>query len=228
MRIIVILVCLYGAVGTLSAANILPNSSFEDWLFGIPVGWLTSQLLYPGSAVQDSVSHTGTYCVKLTGTDTAAFVTTAVAVTPGRSYHFSGYALVPGTLGGSFLLLFLSAQGDTLGNPELLPVYYSGSEYREYTTWVTAPESAAGIAVAFATLIGLEANVDDMTLDDTTSGGVTESPALTRASGFRPRKVLSFAGTSDFAATPATLCDALGRRVAGRTRSGVYFVIPRR
>ncbi|GEM_PF-974372 len=229
MRTVVFLVCLFGAAGMLPAANILPNSSFENWLFGIPVGWLTSQLLYPGSAVQDSVSsHTGICSVKLTSTDTAAFVTTAVAVTPGRSYYFSGYALVAGTLGGSFALLFLTAQGDTLGNPVLLPVYYSGSEYHEYNTWVTAPESAAGLAVAFATLAGLEANIDDMTLDDTTSGGVEESPALARVAGTGPRKVLSVAGSSDFAAGPAASYDAIGRRVAGRPRSGVYFVMPER
>lgn len=228
MRTVVILVCLFGAVGLLPAVNILPNSSFESWFLGMPVGWFTSQLLYPGSAVQDTVSNTGAYCVKLIGTDTAAFITTAVAVSPGRSYCFSGYALVPGTLGGSFVLLFLSAQGDTLGDPELLPVYYSGSSYREYTKWVTAPESAAGMAVAFATLLGLEANVDDMTLDDTTSGGVMESPTPTRAAGSFPRKVLWVAGSSDFGTTRAGLYDALGRRVAGRPRSGVYFVIPAR
>jgi hypothetical protein len=228
MRTIVILVCLFGAVRVLPAANILPNSSFESWLFGIPVGWLTSQLLYPGSAVQDTISNTGVYSVKLTGTDTAAFVTTAVAVTPGRSYFFSGYALVPGALGGSFAFLFLSARGDTLGNPVLLPVYYSGSEYREYTTWVTAPDSAAGIVVGFATLIGLEANVDDVTLDDTTSGGVMDSPRFARPAGPCSRKVLSVAGSSDFGPAPADFHDALGRRLAGRPRSGVYFVVPER
>lgn len=228
MRTIVILVCLFGAVGLVPAANILPNSSFEDWLFGMPVGWLTSELLYPGSAVQDTISNTGMYSVKLAGTDTAAFVGTTVAVTPGRSYYFSGYALVPGALGGSFVLLFLTATGDTLGNPELLPVYYSGSGYREYTTWVTAPDSAAGIGVGFATLSGLEANVDDMTLDDTTSVGTVESPVRPRAVSSHPRRVLSVGGAMVQPGTAAPVHDALGRRVAGRPRSGVYFVMPER
>jgi hypothetical protein len=227
MRTIVVLICLLGAAGVLPAANILPNSSFEDWLFGIPVGWLTSQLLYPGSAVQDSASHTGNYCVKLTGTDTAAFVGTVVAVTPGRSYGFSGYARVPGALGGSFVLLFLSEQGDTLGNPVLLPVYHSDSEYVEYATWVTAPDSAAGMAVSFATLLGLEAYVDDMTLDDTTSGSIAESPPKLRSSRTSPRKVLCIAG-AESPVTSAVRFDALGRRLAGRPRGGVYFVIPER
>jgi hypothetical protein len=228
MRIVVVLVCLFGAVGILPAANILTNSSFESWLLGLPVGWLTSELLYPGSAVQDSNSHTGTYCVKLSALDTAAFVATIATVVPGRSYDFSGFASVAGTLGGSFVLAFLSSAGDTLGLPVFLPAYYSGSEYREYTSWVTAPESAAGIAVSFATLAGLEAYVDDMTLDDTASGGIWESPMRPRAADLRPRKVLSVAGSSSSAATSANLFDPLGRRVANCARSGVYFLIPER
>jgi hypothetical protein len=228
MRIVVVLVCLFGAAGILPAANILTNSSFESWLFGVPVPWLTSELLYPGSAVQDSNSSTGAYCVKLTGTDTAAFVGTLATVVPGRRYDFSGYARVPGTLGGSFLLAFLTSQGDTLGLPELLPAYYSGSEYREYTRWVTAPESAAGIVVSFATLAGLEAYVDDMTLDDTASGGIAESHARLRAAGSRPRKILSIAGSHGHMATSAPVFDPLGRRVANCARSGVYFLMPER
>jgi hypothetical protein len=221
-------VCLAVLAGSLPAANTLTNSSFEDWLFGLPVGWLTSELLFPGSAVQDSGSNTGTYCVKLTGADTAAFVATVATVVPGRSYDFSGFARVPGTLGGSFVLAFLSSQGDTLGLPELLPAYYSGSEYREYTRWVTAPESAAGIAVSFATLAGLEAYVDDVTLDDTASGGIAESQITRPTPDSRPRKILSIAGSHDYSAVSAPVYDPLGRRVTGRARSGVYFLLPER
>jgi hypothetical protein len=228
MRIAVVLVCLFGLAGVLPAANILTNSSFESWLFGVPVGWLTSELLYPGTAVQDSNSNTGTYCVKLSSADTVAFVGTAAVVTPGRSYDFSGYARGPGTLGGSFMLAFLTLQGDTLGFPELLPVYYSDSTYRQYTLWVTAPESAAGIAVSFATLAGLEAYVDDMTLDDTTTGGVGESRISRPSPIFVPRKILYIAGSQGHMVMSAPVFDPLGRRVACGTRSGVYFVIPER
>jgi hypothetical protein len=224
MRIVVVLVCLLGSAGVLPAENILLNSSFESWLFGVPIGWLTSELLYPGSAVQDSSSNTGTYCVKLSGADTAGFVGTVAIVTPGRSYDFSGYARVPGVLGGSFVLAFLSSSADTLGLPELLPVYYSDTTYRQYTRWVTAPESAAVLAVSFATLAGLEAYVDDMTLDDTTSGAIAESRALSQRVDSRPRKILSIAGSRAHAAAP--VYDPLGRRVAAITRSGVYFVVP--
>ena len=227
MRIVVVLVCLLGSAGVLPAENILLNSSFESWLFGVPVPWLTSELLYPGSAVQDSNSNTGTYCVKLSG-DTAAFVGTLAIVTPGRSYDFSGYARVPGVLGGSFLLAFLSLQGDTLGLPELLPVYYSGTTYRQYTRWVTAPESAAGLAVSFATLAGMEAYIDDVTLDDTTSGAIAESRALPSRVDSRPRKILSIAGSHDGAAATTPVYDPLGRRVAAGVRSGVYFAVPLR
>jgi hypothetical protein len=228
IRTMVVLVLLFGAAGILPAANVLTNSSFESWIFGVPVGWLTSELLYPGSAVQDSNSNTGTYCVKLTGTDTAAFIGTLATVTPGRNYDFSGYARVAGALGGSFLLAFLTSQGDTLGLPELLPVYYSDSTYRQYTRWVTAPESAAGIVVSFATLAGLEAYVDDVTLDDTVSGGIAESDLRLPAAGFRPCKTLSIAGSHGHMATSVPLFDPLGRRVAGSTRSGVYFAVPGR
>jgi hypothetical protein len=228
MRTIVVLVCLFGAAGILPAANILTNSSFETWFLGLPFGWLTSDLLYPGSAVQDSNSNAGAYCVKLSGGDTAAFVSTAAVVTPGRSYDFSGYACVPGVLGGTFVVAFLTSAGDTVGSPTLLPVYYSGSEYREYTSWVTAPESAAGIVVSFATLAGLEAYIDDVTLNDTVSGGIAESHALLWMTGSHPRKVLSIAGSHSRMATSAPVFDPLGRRVAGSTRSGVYFLMPER
>jgi hypothetical protein len=167
--------------------------------------------------------------VKLSAVDTAAFVAAAATVTSGRSYDFSGYARVPGTLGGSFLLAFLSLQGDTLGLPELLPVYYSGTDYREYTRWVTAPESAAGIAVSFATLAGMEAYIDDVTLDDTVSpGGIVESPVRMRAAGLRPRKILSIAGLQNHTAVAVPVYDPLGRRVAGLRRSGVYFLMAER
>jgi hypothetical protein len=224
----IVLVCLFGAVGLLPAANILTNSSFETWLFGVPLGWLSSELLYPGTAVQDSNSNTGSYCVKLSGADTAAFVGTVAAVTPGRDYGFSGYARVPGALGGSFLLAFFTLQGDTLGLPELLPVYYSDTTYRQYTGWVTAPESAAMIAVSFATLAGLEAYVDDVTLEDTVTGGVADAPGWERTSGLRPRKVLSVAGSQGATSASLPAYDALGRRVAVAARSGVYFPVPGR
>jgi hypothetical protein len=226
MRIVVVLVCLLGSAGILPAENILLNSSFESWLFGVPFGWLTSELLYPGSAVQDSSSNTGTYCVKLSGADTAGFVGTVAIVTPGRSYEFSGYARVPGVLGGSFVLAFLSSSGDTLGFPDLLPAYYSDSSYRQYTRWVTAPESAAVLAVSFATLAGMEAYVDDVTLDDTTSGAIADSRALPQRFDSRLRKIVSIAGPHD--RVDASFYDPLGRRVAARAGSGVYFAVPGR
>ncbi len=224
MRTVLVFLCLCGMAGVLPAANILTNSSFEEWMIGMPVGWLSSELLYPGSAVQDSSSHTGTYCVKLTATDTVAFITTAALVTPGRSYDFTGYARVPGAVGGSFILEFLNSQGDTLGLPTLVPVYYSDTVYNKYTTWVTAPDSAAGVSVSFATLIGLQAYIDDVTLDDTASGGIMESPARPHAAEPHAHKVLTVAGSQGHTAVSAPLFDVMGRRVAGRPGSGVYFV----
>lgn len=228
MRIAIVLVCLAAVAGVLPAANILPNSSFETWLLGLPVGWLTSELFYPGSAVQDSGSNSGTYCVKLDGGDSAAFVSTVAVVTPGYSYDFSGYARVPGVLGGSFVLLFLTAQGDTVGSPELLPAYYSEPEYREYTRSVFAPESAAAVSVSFAALAGMEAYVDDVTLDETTFVDVTEPAVLLPPARLRPRKLLLIDGSFSRTTASAPLFDPLGRRVAGPPRRGVYFVVPER
>jgi len=228
MRVVVVLFCLAALAGPLPATNILLNSSFETWLLGVPIPWLTSEFLYPGTAVQDSNSRTGTYCVKLSGADTAAFVGTVVAVTPGRSYEFSGYARVPGVLGGSFLLAFLTSRGDSVGSPELLPAYYSDTTYRQYTRWVTAPESAAMIAVSFATIAGLVAYVDDVTLDDTVTGGIADSPVRPRASGSRPFKVLSIAGSPGPTVASLPIYDPLGRRLARCARSGVCFVAPGR
>ena len=227
MRTAMVLVWLAAVAGVLPAANILPNSSFEAWLLGLPVGWLTSELLYPGSAVQDSNSNSGTYCVKLDGGDSVAFVSTVAVVTPGYNYDFSGYARVPGVLGGSFAILFLTAQGDTTGPPELLPAYYSGSEYREYTSSVVAPESAAAVSVSFVALAGMEAYIDDVTLDETTYVDVAEPAGLLPATISQPRKILSIDGSLS-RTTTLPLFDPLGRRLVGPPRRGVYFAIRER
>ena len=233
MRLCVVCVCVLALAGMLPAANILLNSSFEYWLGGVPVGWLSSELLYPGSAVQDSGSNSGTYCVKLAGGDTAAFVSTATVVRAGYSYNFSGFVRVPGLLGGSFVLQFLSLQGGGVGSPELLPAYYSGESYREYTRWVTAPDSAVLLSVSFATLPSVAAYVDDVTLDDTALAGVEEEREKgiegVRERETNVRKVVGLWAGPERAGSGVQLYDPLGRRVAGRpARGGVYFVIRER
>ncbi len=84
MRLALLLWALGGIVFTADALNILPNPSFEFWMDTIgvhlPVGWLSSELRYPGSAVKDSLSNSGNYCVHLIGGDTSAFITTATLV----------------------------------------------------------------------------------------------------------------------------------------------------
>jgi len=140
-------------------------------------------------------------------------------------------------LGGSFVLQFLSLQGGAVGSPELLPAYLSGESYREYTRWVTAPESAALLSVSFATLPTLEAYVDDVTLDDTTLAGVKEEREKgvegLREEGAGVRKVVGLWAAPECAGRVLgrgqSLFDPLGRRVAGRpSRGGVYFVIRER
>ena len=233
MRLCVVSVCVLALAGVLPATNILLNSSFEYWFGGVPIGWLTSELLYPGSAVQDSGSNSGTYCVKLAGGDSAAFVSSATVVRAGYSYNFSGFVRAPGLLGGSFVLQFLSLQGGGVGSPELLPAYYSGESYREYTRWVTAPDSAVLLSVSFATLPSVAAYVDDVTLDDTTLAGVEEERDRgiegQRERGAGVTKVVSLWAGPERVGGKALLFDPLGRRLAGRpARGGVYFVIRER
>jgi hypothetical protein len=122
MRLIRVFCGIVLVAGFAGAANILLNSSFETWLLGMPVGWLTSEPTSPGSAAQDTSAHSGTYCVLLTGLDTAAYMTSGTVVQAGRSYYFSGFARVGGALGGSFVLQFASVNG-LVGSPEALPVY---------------------------------------------------------------------------------------------------------
>ncbi|MCX6843159.1 MAG: hypothetical protein NTX53_12845, partial [candidate division WOR-3 bacterium] len=112
------------------------------------------------------------------------------------------------------------------------PAYFSGESYREYTRWVTAPDSAAVLSVSFTTLPSLEAFVDDVTLDDTTTGVEEEREKGIAGAGERGadvRKVVGLWGKTGRAGNTGRLFDPLGRRVAGRpARGGVYFVIRER
>jgi hypothetical protein len=212
--------------GAALGANILLNPSFELWMDTIgvhmPVGWYTSEGLFPGSALKDSGSHSGQWCVHLTGGDTAAFMTTATLVRPGNHYEFTGFARVPGVLAGTFALQFLSLMGGLIGTPELIPVYYSGTTYRDYSRWVTAPDSAMFLSVSFATLPGAAAFVDDVTLDDTTVRALLERPAAAvRRLG--PRKSVILRADGEWRTANGVRFDALGRCVRGSARPGVYF-----
>jgi hypothetical protein len=209
--------------------NILPNPSFELWLGNTPVGWLTSELLWPGTAVKDSNCHSGTYCVKLAGGDTSAFASSATIVRSGFSYEFSGYARVPGALGGSFVLQFLSLTGGAIGTPTLLPAYYSGSNYREYSRWVTAPDSATFLSVSLATLPNVTVYLDDVTVDDTTLSAVNEGTISdVKRARYQPRKVVRLGRNIGRLEPGAVLFDPLGRRLARPAGPGVYFVPPGR
>jgi hypothetical protein len=212
--------------------NIILNPSFETWLGSVPLGWLSSELLYPGSAAKDSHALAGNWCVRLNSADTTAFISSATIVRPGYSYRFSGFARVPGVLGGSFVLQFLSLTGGVVGSPILLPAYYSGNSYREYARWVTAPDSASLLSVNFAAILGAAAYVDSVTLDDTSFAAVAEPAPLPAPAAYRPglRKVISARGLRASACSGRVMLDPLGRRMAPSSRlpGGVYFVLPER
>ncbi|MEO0053987.1 MAG: hypothetical protein ABIK22_07565 [candidate division WOR-3 bacterium] len=208
-----------------AAVNILPNPSFEVWLdtlgVNMPLGWLTSELTHPGSAQKDTISHSGFYALKLTGGDTVAFATSVTVVRSGLSYEFSGYANVPGIVSGGFVLQFLTLSGGLIGTPQLIPVYYS-SGYRRYSRWITAPDSAFFLTVSCIALPGGWVYFDDVTVDDTSLLGIRQ-PAPNRAFRLRISKLVA---PVPFSSAPEVrLYDVLGRRVYGRKRTGVYFLI---
>lgn len=213
-------------VGLSPAANIVLNSSFETWLAGMPLGWLSSELLQPGSAAQDSNSHTGSWCVRLESADTVAFVASATIVLAGSSYEFAGWVRSPGVLGGSFVLQFTQLNATPVGSPVLIPAVYSGSNYREYTRWVTAPDSAVFLSITFGTLAGFVAYVDDVTLEDTSLTALTESGPVAMPWAAAPRKLVAF-GNGGRLPPGCDLYDATGRRLASRPRQGIFFVVPR-
>jgi hypothetical protein len=209
--------------------NLIMNSSFEYWLFGSPVGWLTSNSVAESSVVQDTNANTGTYCALLAGSDTSAFVITTTIVRAGYSYAFSGFCRVPGILPSSFILQFTTLLAGPIGNPTIIPVIYSGSRYREYDRWITAPDSSVFLLVTFATLPHATAYLDDVTLDDTTLTGITE-PGSAPSVPPQPmvRKLVVPASSVLFPPAGSAVYDLLGRNVSGCLRPGIYFVVEER
>ena len=217
------------ACAPLSAINILPNSSFEYWLLGMPAGWLTSGPIAESSAVRDTNAHTGNYCVRLRASDTAAFVTGTTIVRPGFHYGFSGWTRVPGLLGGSFVLQFLKPNLEAIGSPVMLPAMRS-SGYREHSRWLTAPDSAALLSVSFVTIPGATVYADDFTLDDTTLLGVEEKPVSAPVRTRTTRKIIATTAVVAALETDVVIYDPAGRQIADRSRMrpfGVYFIIRR-
>ncbi len=188
----------------------------------MPLGWLTSEFLYPGSALRDTLSNSGNYCLQLVGSDTVAFASSMTVVRPGFHYNFSGFAQVVGGLGGSFMLQFLTMLGNPVGTPQLIPVYRSNG-YREYSRWVTAPDSAVFLSVFCLALPGAVVCFDDVTLEDTTLLGNEEgvSPVGERIAG---REKLTILNGKCRRLTEGVVYDVLGRRQTGELLGGgVYF-----
>ncbi|UCG42905.1 MAG: hypothetical protein JSU73_13775 [candidate division WOR-3 bacterium] len=225
-RTVLLLALLAASAG---ATNIIVNPSFELWLGNLPVAWVTSELSHPGSAVPDSGSHSGDLCLKLIGSDTSAYATSATIVRPGLHYEFAGWVRCPGIVGGSFVLQFAKINLELIGTPVLIPVVYSGSDYREYGRWVSSPDSAAFILVAFATLPSAAAYLDDVTLDDTTLPGVQE-PGIAdpQASRTRVRKFVHGIDRLEEIGPGSRVFDRSGRELpdpALMCRFSVYFVL---
>ncbi len=224
-------VCILTALLTLTpvqGANLIVNSSFEYWLLGSPVGWVTSNAVIESTVVRDTNAHTGRYCALLRGTDTSAFVTTTTIVRPGIHYRFGAFCRVPGILPASFFLQFTTLLADPIGNPIIIPAIYSGRNYREYMRWVTAPESAFFLVVTFATLPQATAYLDDVTLEDTTFLGLEEKPSVALPIADQTRKIVVPRGRSVTLGPEMVAYDPTGRRVTGCLSGGVYFLTHKR
>lgn len=178
MKYIVIILLLFAV--NLHAQSIT-NPSFEQWIdtLGIemPVGWLTSDFLFHGSAKKDTLSHTGKYAIKLEY-DSIAFVSTIVLVDSNKDFSFSGWANCPSAVGGAFLLVCQQGIGTRAGDTILIPVYFS-MNYRQYTKTFSVPESTTSIIVSCVTIPKATVYIDDITLSPI---GVEEKGNFTTSS----------------------------------------------
>jgi hypothetical protein len=157
--------------------NILINPSFEIWIdtlgVHLPFGWLTSEIVRESSAIKSTAAHTGRFACQLIGSDTVAFVTTMSIVRPSFRYNFSGFVKTNNLFPGAFYLQFLDFFLNPIGNPTVIPVYYS-PQYRQYTARITAPESTFYITISLIILPGNNVLVDDVTLEETSSVAIKE------------------------------------------------------
>lgn len=167
-RCIFLFIFIFFGLQTLNAQNILINPSFELWLdtlgYNLPLGWITSEITFPGTATKSTTAHTGDFALKLVGGDSIAYAATTTLITAGNRYDFSGWCKCPSILGGSFVIAWLSILGQSVGTPTLVPILYSNN-YRELTSSLTAPDSAFFVVVTAAALMQATVYVDDVTLN---------------------------------------------------------------
>jgi hypothetical protein len=194
--VVLVMGAIVAAFSFAGAQNVLTNPSFEVWLdtigVNLPLGWVTSEITHPGSAVKSSDAHSGAYALALSSPDTVAFATTTTLIRAGASYDFAGYAKTDAILGGSFVISWLALLGGPVGTPTLIPVYRS-SGYREYVRRVMAPDSALFCVVAFASTPNAAVDLDDVTLDTTASGIRGVSAPISRRFQLYPAQPNPFA-----------------------------------
>lgn len=154
-------------IETAHSQNILINSSFEIWLdtlgINLPLGWLTSEPNFPGSAVKTNDAHSGNFALKLLANDSIAFATTTSLIRPNDQYDFTGFSKCPSYIGGYFAIAWLTFNGNPIGLPTVIPILLS-NRYQSYTQTVTAPDSALFVVVTATALPQATLYVDDVTL----------------------------------------------------------------
>jgi len=177
-KILVLTILFLLGIQSVKGQNILINPSFEIWLdtlgFNLPLGWITSEITFPGTATKSTDAHTGDFALKLMGGDSIAYAATTTLVTSGNEYDFAGWCKCPSILGGSFVIAWFSLLFQSVGTPTLVPIIYSNN-YREYTSSLTAPDSAVFVMVTAAALMQTTFYVDDVTLD-TVQTDINEMP----------------------------------------------------
>jgi len=159
------------------AFNILPNPSFEIWLdtLGVkmPLGWLTSEIIKESSAIKSTYAYSGNYSLFLQSQDTIAFAQTLTIVRPNYPYYFSGFAHCQTFISGSFSFQFLDSSFNLIGTPVVIPLYFSNN-YREYTRFFTAPNSARFLLVSLIALPQARIYFDSLILKDTSLSIIKE------------------------------------------------------
>lgn len=165
-------------ISSVSAQNIILNSSFEYWIDSVgirmPFAWYTSEATDSGSAIRVSDAHSGLYALRLNGSDTSAFASTASICFSNNTYSFSGWCKTNAIIAGSFIITWFNLSGAVIGSPVIIPIYRS-LNWQRYHQVVTCPESAMVVNLNIVTLPYVYLTVDDVTLTDTTLNSIAEN-----------------------------------------------------
>ncbi|MEO0131531.1 MAG: hypothetical protein ABIK73_01125 [candidate division WOR-3 bacterium] len=163
----------------LSAQNLIINPGFELWLdslgVSMPLGWLTSEPTYPGTATRSTDAHTGLYSLRVYSIsfETLGVATTYSLVSRNRRYIFQGYVKTNSSLAGGFVFIWQTFAFETLGTPVVVPIYQAPN-WTLIRQVLNSPDSAQLVSVNILALPNASLLVDDVSLIDSTVSFITE------------------------------------------------------